>query len=63
MSHCLVTPEGKRKRKDEGPCGMAGTSLVRWHGLRDFGMLAKGLSGKDLGSQETTESTQGLEVA
>lgn len=40
---------------------MAGTSLVPWSPLRDFGMLVKGLSGKeeDLGSQEATESAPG----
>lgn len=40
---------------------MAGTSFVPWGGLRDFGLLAKRLSGQeeDLGSRKTTESALG----
>lgn len=57
MSHCSVTPEGKRKREEEDPRRMVGTPLVPWSGLRDFTVLGQGLSGKeeDLGSQKTTE--------
>lgn len=54
LSHCPVTPQGKRK-KEEGPRGMGGASLPPWSGLRDFGLLAKGLSGEveGLGSETT----------
>lgn len=55
-SFCPATPEGKRKRKEEGPRVMVGTSLVPWNGPRGFCMLVKGLSGQeeDSGFQKTT---------